>query len=404
MRQPVFGSTTASVTTAVTRYMSLWASTTAAWQTSNVLTNRAYIYQPFTLTNFVVDVDVAPGAGVTRAFTVQIDGNDTAMTASIAEGATRAVFYGTISGTSGQYIGLKQVISGGTAAAAGQFRWSSMLSTPNKICVVPFSNGNSPNNGARTWGYSMNQYNLGWPGTEGAATRVYLPGAYNLKAIYAAINTAPGAGKSWTLSYYKNGSDVAATQFTISGAAQTSNSITGISSVSGVATDYFSFSILPAGTPSSAGSWTITTEWEPAVNGESFACADPITVSGAATTWFQNIHPGIVGSTAAETTMRYICPPGLDFWVKDFRVVTTAPGAGDSRIFTTRKNSAATGMNNTITVSDVATTGSDLSSVDRFTSLDYISCQCAITGTPASASVNYYNTIWCPPNPIISSS
>jgi len=336
---------------------------------------------------------------------MQIDGVDTAMVATITGAAQiQATFVGVISGTAGQYITIKQVISGGTATAAGSFRFSSMLETPNNILTMGFSNGNGASNSARTWCFPMGQYNLAWLGTEGTGDRMYLPGAYTLKSIYALVNAATGAGKKWTFSFYQNAADVAATRFDLGGAGVTSANIQNLS-VAGVATDHFEFSALPTGTPTSFSQITITTEWVPAVAGESIMSAAPITVSGSATTFFQTIHPGIVGSTAAETTMRYILPPNTEFFCKDYRVVCTAPGAGGSgktRTFTLRKNSGA--GNNSILVSETATTGTDLTHQDKFVGLDYISNQCAVASTPASAAVNYYNTVWMPPNPIISSS
>lgn len=399
MQIPIFSNTSAANTATAARYINLWATRPAAWGTADDVGYRAYIYRDHRITNLVVNLKTAPGVGNSRTYTVTKNNVNTGLSVTISGTDTQGQILGSVTGVSGDYWALKTTGTG-TPTDAALTTWSCILETADDVFVTITSSINNPSSSSRNYINPTHGYiGAGYNGTEASQTRFYSPGYFTITSLYARCKTAPGAGKSYTYSIYKNGSREASSDILISGTA-TTGSVTGLN-ISLSPNDYISLSSLPSGTPTFPSHTNFTMEVVPQVIGESFIASAPQTVVGTADTYFPGTYPGLTG-TATEADHLLICPPGLTMWMKNFYVTTAAPGtagSGKTKTFRIRKNSA--NANNSILITDTETTGSDLTSVDSFTGLDFISGVCQPTNTANTGNANFSNIVYIPNNPLI---
>ncbi len=408
MKKVLLSSTTGTPSSSATNYTFLHDMQSGVWTGfSNSLQTSCYIHNYVRITNFTVDLLTAPGAGKSWTFTIVKNGSDTGLTVTISDTNTQASISTAVAfGAPGDYWGLKSVPSG-TPTAPTKVSWSALVETPGKTDFIVSTNSGNASTSARNFVYPNASHQASYSASDSNGVRVYAPHSFRITKFYVYISTAPGAAKSWVFSIYKNGSDEVTSQITLtgtgSGAGITQGNVTGLT-IDFSATDFFTVSCLPSGTPSTFSSSKFYLEIEPVNDGETIFSASPTTLSQTLTTWYRPLWPGVAGITASEDSSKLICPVNTIFYVKNFRaLVSSAPGSGaptKSRTFTIRKNAGA--ANNSIAITGTNTTGTDLSSVDKFVGLDFISSQMVPANTPATANAVHYATLYVPPeNPMM---
>lgn len=336
-----------------------------------------------TLRNLRIRLTTAPGAGTSRTIKVRKNGVDTSLsitisgTSTFAEDTSNQVVV-----AAGDRITLIGTVTGSPASTLSN---QVSLEFEGDVSAQNFLSGGAatPSNSARQFSSPTGDSNAGqWYGTENDVS-IVIPHSCTITELYGYLHVAPGAGKSRAFSIYKNGSEEASSIFTISDANQSGN-ITGLS-ISCVAGDRISISTNPSGTPASSGTSTGIL-FESAIDGESIICN--VTVIAGSGTEYQKLmahgNNGIAnttieanGDSEAGTT---------SFSLKNLTVrLATAPGAGKSRTFKSRKNAADGGLS--VLISETATTGSDTSNSDSISVGDLIDVSSLATSSPAVSAV-----------------
>lgn len=204
-----------------------------------------------------------------------------------------------------------------------------------------------------------------------------------LKAIYVQSDTNPGSGNTITFTVRKNGADTGLV-VSESGTSQTSGS------------DFDSISYSMWDTAALKMSWTntptltrhrITFIWK-TQNNESFMSGGcPNTILDL-TTYFPFCGFDIGNGQLTEFFSEMLIPG--NFTMKNLIVrLSTAPGLGDSRIFTVRKNSTTPGTPISVTISQGFTSGIDSTNTMAVVGGDAVALQHTFTATPAATNVRY---------------
>jgi hypothetical protein len=203
-----------------------------------------------------------------------------------------------------------------------------------------------------------------------------VPAAGVLRKFRMVLSTAPGAGKSFTYTVRKNGSDTSLA-ITITGAATTTGQKLDYD-LAIAAGDRLDIKSTSSGTPA-AGTLRWSFEFEGTdANRSIYSGSGSINQTTATTMSVQYFQGSETGGA-----VQYIPTNGT---FKSLYVhLPAAPGAGKSRTFTLVKNGGATGL--TVTISDAATTGN--ASVDvAITAGDSCYIAAAATNSPAGYYAN----------------
>lgn len=394
MKQIIWGSTTGNPNAGLTVYNNPASTTTSVWNSSE---NAAEFYFPFdvTLNNFSVLIDNAPGAGETRRFVVRKNATtDTALDVTISDAGTSATLTlaTPVSISAGEYITIKCVSSAGVAVLTSCI-YSLVSTSASKVYALSGArNQTAINDDVRRFWYP-------WGGkipvavtTDTQINRWYFAQNAVIKTLNFYLSTAPGGTDSWVFSIYKNGVEEASSIITIAGAS-TTGALSNLN-ISVAPTDNITLSVVSVSLPvnNQFFKWSMTIQ--PEIDGE-------VTYSNTTSSWSNGVvnYSRLTGTGAATTTealARYICPPNTTFYMKKYYVnLVTAPGAGKSRALRWRKNTA--NANNLITISDAATSGTDLASIDSYTTGDFVDLSSTPTGTPATSDGTQYAVLYIPP-------
>lgn len=211
-----------------------------------------------------------------------------------------------------------------------------------------------------------------------------------LSNFKAAVQIAPGGGKSWTFTVRKNNGDTA-----LSVIIADANTISSLDTdeVEVAAGDKVCIQSVPSGTPAAAGTVYWTCQFTPDIDGETILLS-------IGTFFTADRYITLIGTKLpdpAEFEGQTLFP--TDGTLKRFYVeLVTAPGVGTSRTFLLRKNGVNTGM--TVTIADGATTGNDtdpahnidIAAGDRVTIIN------TVTGSPASSG-GKFGIVFLPDTP-----
>jgi len=198
-----------------------------------------------------VKLTTAPGAGITRTYTLRKNGVDTGLTVGIADSATTGTVSSTVSFVAGDVVTVAVVSTGGTPAAthAGVgLTWN------------PTTNGYFPMTGVATsgWANTTTRYvapsatSQGNNTDETQATGI-APVDMTIDMLYAQISTAPTAGRSRALTLRTANTTDTALTTTIRDAAIANQDVT--NSVSPTAGTLISVSQVPTASPSAVVSY-----------------------------------------------------------------------------------------------------------------------------------------------------
>lgn len=200
----------------------------------------------------------------------------------------------------------------------------------------------------------------------------------NLRVV---LETAPGSGKSWTYTLYKNSVATALT-VTISDAATSASDTT--NTVSFVAGDLLAWAAIPTNTPDVPTNLLISCAVTGSNKQSFFTGGDASTVSNSVDNFRGMWGGGAWSSTESTHSMLMPTSGTID---KLYVILNNTPGGAATYTFTVYKNGSPTAV--TCTVASAATTASDLSNSITFSSGDTISVASTPTGTPSARSVRF---------------
>lgn len=200
----------------------------------------------------------------------------------------------------------------------------------------------------------------------------------NLRVV---LETAPGSGKSWTYTLYKNSVATALT-VTISDAATSASDTT--NTVSFVAGDLLAWAAIPTNTPDVPTNLLISCAVTGSNKQSFFTGGDASTASNSVNS-YRGMWAGGTWSLTESTYSTLMPTSGtLD---KLYVVLNNTPGGSATYTFTVYKNGSPTGI--TCTVASAATTASDLSNSIAFLAGDTISIASVPSGTPSARTARF---------------
>lgn len=212
-----------------------------------------------------------------------------------------------------------------------------------------------PSTSATRYG-NLWQLNGSWAVLESTDSSV-VAAAGVLKNFTFTVQTAPGAGKSWTITLRKNGSDTAA----VLTLADTNTTVTYTASdISVSAGDLFTLRSDPSGTPAAMGQHHFGWEWTPTTDGQSIYGKGYDTLSNSATQYNGLFCGATAWASSATNNTSVVATAGnlTNLYVS----LSGSPGSGNNYQFAVYKNgtkqdgSGGT-VDTRVTIADSATSG-----------------------------------------------
>lgn len=328
-----------------------------------------------TVSDLYVRLNLDPGtAPDTYRWTMEKNGVGAFFADVVADDITGSNTSDTESYAAGDRISLECTpINVPTISSWGAYGVTFVPDTAGKAPVL-FAAGDvaNPSTADPQYQQPSNQAAVAWSDTD---VLLALLNECTIEDLYVYLQTAPGAGKSWTFNLRKNGADTDLS-VTISDAAQSGNDTT--HSVSGADGDDLSMESNPSNSPaSSRTAWGFIVE-APAARTQIIVGGGKGIVSEQASPYYTVPFGGF--SFVSDEHRGKVCasPPGT---IQNFRLrLSVAPGADNSYTFTFRKNGADTTL--VITISDTDTTGEDTTHSFTVAPGDVVALQFASSGTP----------------------
>lgn len=353
------------------------------WDASEA-NRHSHVSEDCWVSEFTVTLEVAPGVGKSRTFTV---GNEFgASDASVTISGTNTT--GTWTGppvfiTEGDSAYIIQTGSG-TPAAPLNVHWHVFLNTIGNKTFIMGAN-------SATASTSVTQYTApfgagAWT-TTSKAQDMPVPTNGTLTKAWVYINGSSDVGDSYVVSMRLNDTtDALACTIADFDVWDTQTGSVALS-----AGDNIQIKCVPSGTPTAViVSWCFT--FEPTINGESICgYGAATTLSTTATQYGQPIGNGNGwGTSEADRSVRL---PGCSL-KKLYVRLHVAPGAAKSRTITMRDNAANSAL--TVTISGTNLTGNDTTHTVTHTANQTISMQSVPTLAPAAAQCHFGYVIVTP--------
>lgn len=384
MKQIFSGGTTAALSATAVNYSHVDHNQQQGHAT---ITNRENLITEAGVLRYLRVESVAPGAGKSFTYTVMLNGVATSLEVVIANTDTSGEdITNTVSIAAGDRISLRSTPSGTPLAGSGA-RWASEFTPTTANRAV------SGTSTETTLGSSSSTYlpiGSGGIGARGTTENTRNP-VWNINAtitaFYVLLRTAPGAGKSCTLTIMKNGVAEASSTITISD-TNTAGNVTGLT-IAVAPGDTFSMRHTPTGTPpGSTITWGVS--YAPTTDGQWNVCGFDTGPSDTATNW-NAISRGDYSGWATSEDRRVLpraATGALTYSFKSLRLnLTVAPGAGKSRTVTLRESGASTAL--AVTVSETDTVGVTTADVPVEATWTLLGIQHAPAGTPTASTVRY---------------
>lgn len=353
------------------------------------------------LSNFYVSVDTAGGSSRVWTLTVTKNNVDTALTCTVTDPATTGNdTTHTVSVSAGDLIEIR-VVASNTGINATNLTWGMQFSGANASECPPgsASHTNGPATGATNYIGLWNATSgdgvaaFQWGATRDLTHENISPLGGTITALYIKLITAPGSGKSWAISIYKNGSIEASSTVTIANTA-TTGSVTGLS-IAVAAGDALSLEAVPTGTPTSTGGLCWGTAFTSTVDGESPLCGS-VRNSGFSAGVSQFFVP-MGNHNFASTEARYQDVAPVAFVLRDLRWETAAaPGSGKTYDVVSRV-AGSTGVIS-LSVANAATTANDLTNDESITLAQRFCFQMTTTGTPSGTLMRWAAVAYVAPS------
>lgn len=338
--------------------------------------DSAKLYMPIsgTFSDLRVELSTAPGSGDSRTFTFRKNGAGTSLTTTISNTDTaNSDASNTVTVAAGDYITLQQTTAGTPATTDVFYALKFEADTATNLSYMGTAAGLST---------IADRYTNAFGSGTGLSTNNYFGTVSEESTIaefHVDLDTAPGSGKSWDVSIQKNGTTEATSTVTISD-SDTTGSVTGLS-ISVSPGDELNILYSPTGTPSSTNRIRFSTVMSD-TQGDAlmYGCMALTDVFDSEyMSFFQSVN--IPSSTESGLLMYN----GLDSYdVSKLSVkLDTAPGVGNSRTFTFRKNGSNTSL--AVTISGTDTSGVDTTNTVSMASGDSISLLHTESGTPTDS-------------------
>lgn len=376
MQTPVMFGSTSSIVGTTTQYLSPGISGYAGAETNEALVTGV-IPCDGTISDFFVALQTAPGAGTTRNFTIRINGANSSVVVVISDTATSGSdLVNSVSVSAGDTITIGSTNPTGSPATTNYTHFGFVFEAAANTSPVFSHWAEAPST-------SVTEYACFQGGQSGLTTEASVaqvcPAPGTIKDLYVEVNTAPGSGKSWTVTLYKNGVSTGLTA-TVSDTGRTANDTS--NTVTVAAGDLLSWELTPSGTPSSTRV-AMSAVFSPDTDGESVVMnGDDNTLSSLNTAYIGTVGFGAYNVT--ETVRQEVAP--IDFTAKNLYVDQAAAcGSGASRVWTLRDDGADTALAATMS-GDTDTTASDTSSEVSVAAGSLVNMKIVPTSSPAAVA------------------
>lgn len=345
-------------------------------------TTELFNVVPFAVdvTSFYVEIDVAPGSGKSWTFKVRKNGADTGATVTISNTSTSGTYTGSaVSFAAGDKISISSVPSG-TPAAIDKVWWNTTVESASAGQPLLGQIAAAPSIAVSTYMTLCGGSNPS--GTENNYI-IIAPTSGTLSGLRVLLPTAPGTGKSWTITVRKNGSAA----FSLSVADTNTTGYNSTDSTTIAAGDTLSIQFTPFGSPTGTGvgpSWGLL--FTPDTNGENIlGFSSSTAISTSATNY--NVEMGYVdaGWSTTESSRQVVLPAST--LKKMYLRWQTAPGSSKSYDFTVRKNTADTSM--TVNSTGTSQTTGNITVDVSVSQGDKLSLKSVPTSTPTAPG--YFN-------------
>lgn len=381
MKQNIHAANAGALPTSGTSYNEFFGG--QAWNTTESVV-QAIMPEAGNLRNLAVMVGTAPGAGTSWAFTLRVNGVDTALTCTVSNTSTTASDQShTVAVNAGDLLTLSCAATGAVATSANN-KWviESEPTASNRCVLLGVSTAN------------MNGANASWIGAHsGSAWQTvttpnvvtYMSIGGTIQNFYVKAPTAPGSSKTWTISIRKNGAEIVATRIALTGTSPATGNLTN-QAIAFSAGDYFEVLETPTSIPA-AGPLMFGISLSPTTDGESPLCGS-FSSSVTSGTKFSFPTNSIAGADTVEANVQGMAGV-TSSTLKNFRASgSAAPSGSATRTWTYRKNTA--NANQTFVITGAATSGTDSVNTDTVVLNDLINIQ-QVGSTFASSA----KLFWC---------
>lgn len=379
-RQPFFGGLEATPPATGSAYASIFGGNSSNTWVTSTSWRRSLFRIAGTITKFRVKVNVDPTAAGSYSFTLFKNGSATGtLSVTISNGVLEATTSSSMSIAANDDLQIRCTVTG-TPVAFTVASWCFMFEpTVNKRFIISGGTGNGtgdvitteyqPAWGGHTWGTTL------------AVTKAtMIPLDATIRSWRIEMTASQGATRVMKYYIYKNGVQEASSELELT---SSSMEISGLS-IDVVPGDYLSIVCITTGTAGGSaifGCWGI--ELEADIDGESMIAGTGSSVSTTATQYWAITNSSAIAADTVEADRTMVAGVVERFTLSDLYIrLTTAPGTGNTRTFTIRKNSGAGTLS--AVVSGTSLTGSDTSNADVFDDGDLISLQSTLTVTPAA--------------------
>lgn len=351
-----------------------FSSLDAAWVgVANASLRAAYVIAPFTWRGFNVTLTTAPGAGITRTFTVYRDGQPTILTQDFPNTTTAAPVTGAVQFGVGDVIWIQADVTGGTALAAGTCDMYGVLEGAAQNVFA--QNTTALSNTVTTYASMQGGMAHALQTVENTVQGV-MPCAGTFSLLRCDFPAGAITAGSYAVTLRVNGVDTALT-VTMDTTAQSFQDAT--HSVSVNAGDLVCIAATPTGTPTSRALST-SILFTPTTAGQSFVLyGSSGALSASAVRYVYPIGQGNAAPGTTETNHDMPLPAGVtvDAIYADF---TTAPGTSKQFAIQSRINAANNGPS--FLIAGTATTGNNGTDSTVTAAGDLLDVSLTPTGTP----------------------
>lgn len=335
------------------------------------------------LRNLLVNTDQVPGSGSNWVFTLHVNGSDTALAATVADGTTSGSDTSdSISVSAGDLIVMRIHRTGAATTGTGiHAAWALEFEPTTANRAVWFGGDTfAPVFSGTTYG-AIGGYGSSHVSTTEANARVMWGINARIKALYMYAQVAPGVGNSREFTIMLNGVATGNTVTIADGNGSASDTTLDIAIVPG---DELSLRQVEVNSPSnSAIKYGIA--YAPSNDGE--WCRTMATGTNYSDGVYIDLE-GTFAETATEGNRKHGADPagsGNPIQVRDMRMkFSVAPGVGKSRTLTLRKSGASSPVAITISGTDTTGTSTGKTNLGASDTLNWLHNE---SGGPAAATV-----------------
>jgi hypothetical protein len=332
---------------------------------------------PGTFSNWEVELSGVPGTNP-YLFTLYINGVASALTVTVAAGATTGINAGSVAVAAGDVLHIVSSRPSGNPDNTPYSRWSIKFTStlPRQSIIM----GNSACEAAGTRYGALSNSHIDASDFEADVVQP-MPTNGTIKNLYAALNNSPGAAPdAYALTLRKGGADTTLTTTIVGPATSGHDTAHSIAVVTG---DLVDMMMAPVDTPAADSYIYYGVVFEPTIDGESVilgGTADDLNPAAAEyellctgyyyDSWQAGAEPHGTQAHARGAVLK-------KFYVR----LTGSPGAGKSYTFDITKDAGAdSGIQ--VAIADDATTGQDLTHTWTMTDYGEVGIHCTPAGGP----------------------